>query len=114
MGRVAAIERILAVVAVAATVLAMVLAVEVRTAPGTDRWTEGAAGAWLWLWCGVVPVVVAALVAVVRRRRGSARLLLGAAVAVALSTALGEAMHVVEPGFDRHVVGAVGAGLDVV
>ena len=55
-------------VSVAGIVVAMGLAGQVQAPAGGDEWTDGAAGAWLWILVGLVPVVVAGLVTASRRR----------------------------------------------
>src|SRR5262245_41161301 len=80
--RVSAFERVSAAIAVAAVVVAVVLSGRM-TAPAGDAWTEGAAGARLWLLLGMVPVVVAAVATVAYARDRTGRLLMiGLAAAV--------------------------------
>ena len=80
----------------------MALADEVRAPAGGDAWTDGTAGAWLWVLVGLVPVMVAGLVTAARRRgRRGGLLVLGMAATVTMATVVGEAMHVADPPLDR-------------
>jgi signal transduction histidine kinase len=112
--RSSAAERVLAVLAVAFVVVAIILAGEVHAPAGGDTWTDGAAGARLWAFVGLLPVVVAGLITATRRRGRIGGLgMLGMAATVTMATVLGEAMHVADPPVDRRLLGAVGVGLDV-
>jgi signal transduction histidine kinase len=107
-------ERFLAVIALASVVGAMALAYRVDVPDGGDAWSDGSKGAWLWLCVGLVPVVAAGLATAARRRgRRGGVLVLGMGAAVAMSTLVGEAMHVSDPPVDRGTLGALGVGLDV-
>ena len=107
-------ERLLALLAVAFVVLAAVLAGNVRPPPGGDAWNDGAAGAWLWISAGLVPVVGAGVVVAARRTVGrDGRLVIGMAAAVTAATVVGESMHAADPPIDRGLLGALGVGLDV-
>ena len=107
-------ERFLAVIALASVVGAMALAHRVDVPDGGDAWSDGSKGAWLWLCVGLVPVVAAGLATAARRRgRRGGVLVLGMGAAVAMSTLVGEAMHVSDPPVDRGTLGALGVGLDV-
>ena len=108
-------ERLLSFVCVAGVVVAFGLAGRVRAPSGADQWTDGVAGARLWVLVGLVPVVVAGLVAarIVSPRRGALRLL-ALATTVVLATVAGEWMHLSDPPGGRQLLGSVGAGLDVV
>ncbi len=115
MSRLSPAERLLAAVSLAGVVIALALASQVHAPPGGDDWTDGSAGAWLWILVGLVPAVIAGLVAA-WCRRGSPRgwYSLGTAGAVVLATIAGEVMHAVDPSHDRRLLGSLGAGLDVV
>ena len=107
-------ERLMSAASVAGIVVAAGLAGQVRAPAGGDEWTDGSAGAWLWILVGLVPVVVAGLVTAWRRRARPGGLLpLAVATTVVLATVAGEAMHMTDPFFDRQLVGAAGGGLDV-
>ena len=82
---------------------------------GADQWTDGVAGARLWVLVGLVPVVVAGLIAaqMVSPRRG-ALLSLALATTAVLATVAGEWMHLSDPPGGRQLLGSLGAGLDVV
>lgn len=102
-------------VSVVGLVAALALAGQVRTPPGGDDWTDGPAGAWLWLLVGLVPVVAAGVGCAVRRRGAlNALLPLGAAMCLVVSTVAGSLMHLADPVLDRRFLGALGAGFDVV
>ena len=106
--------RLLGVVAIASLVAAMALAGEVRAPAGGDAWNDGAAGAWLWILVGLVPVVAAGLLLLAVRGSGRAgRRVVGVAATVTTASAVGAAMHVADPPIDRGLLGALGAGLDV-
>ena len=93
-------------VCVAGIVVALALAGQVEAPAGGDEWTDGAAGAWLWILVGLVPVVVAGLVTAWRRRARPGGLRpLAVATAVVLATVVGEAMHVADPFVDRQTAG---------
>ena len=55
-------ERLLSFLCVAGVVVAFGLAGRVRAPSGADEWTDGVAGARLWVLVGLVPVVVAGIV----------------------------------------------------
>ncbi len=104
----------LAILTVALLIAAILLAGEVRAPAGGDAWTGGAAGARLWAFVGLGPVVIAGLVTATRRRGRLGGLgMLAMAATVTLATVLGEAMHVADPPVDRHLLGTVGVGFDV-
>src|SRR5688572_12105795 len=87
-------ERLLSAVCVAGVIVGMWLAVQVSAPEGGDDWTDGAAGTWLWLFVGLVPVVLAGLATAGRRgTRGGGLLPLGMAVTVVLATVVGESLH---------------------
>jgi signal transduction histidine kinase len=111
--RFTAVERVAAAIAGVAVVVALVLAGQIGAGTG-DPWTDGAAGARLWLLVGMVPVVVAALATLARSSDRTGRLLLaGAAAAVTLSTLVGLTMRLDDSFIDVRILGATGAGLDV-
>ena len=115
MSKASPAERLLSFVCVAGVVVALGLAGRVRAPAGGDNWTDGAAGARLWVLVGLVPVVVAGLVAAhfVAPRRGGLRPL-AVATTVVLATVAGESMHLSDPPGGRQLISALGAGLDVV
>jgi signal transduction histidine kinase len=107
-------ELALAFVAVVSAAAATALAGSVGGPASIDSWTDGAAGARLWMLVAIVPVVMIGLVtAAGRRGDGGRRLVIGTAAAVAAATMFGEAMHVDDPTIGRRLLGAIGAGLDV-
>src|SRR5262245_41030425 len=61
-------RRLLSAVCVPGLVVAALLAGKVQVPPGGDSWTDGEAGTYLWLIVGLVPAVIAGLLAAAHRR----------------------------------------------
>ncbi len=114
MTRASLAERLLSLACVAGLVVAFGLAGRMRAPAGGDDWTDGAAGARLWVVVGLVPAVAAGLVAArfVAVRRGGLVPLASATLVVA-ATIVGEALHLTDPPGGRDLLSSVGAGLDV-
>jgi signal transduction histidine kinase len=111
--RVSASERVSAAIAVVALVVALVLTGRMDGSTAV-RWTDGAAGARLWLLVGMVPVVLAAVATVARGSDRTGRsLMIGMAAAVSMSTLVGVTMRLDDHFIDERLLGAAGAGLDV-
>jgi signal transduction histidine kinase len=112
--RAAATERVMSAICVAGVVVALALAGEVGTPTGGDDWTDGAAGARLWVLVGLVPVVTAGmLTAWCRRGHPGGLNPLAMAMGAVLATVVGEAMHAADPFVNRQLLGGTGTGLDV-
>jgi signal transduction histidine kinase len=105
-------RRLVSAVCVLGLLAAALLAGKVEVPPGGDSWTDGTAGASLWLIVGLVPVVAAAVLAA-GHRGISALLALATATSVAVATVVGEAMRVADPPIERRWLGAFGTGFDV-
>jgi signal transduction histidine kinase len=107
-------ERLMSFVCLAGAVVALGLTGRIRAPAGADQWTDGAAGARLWIFVGLVPVVLAGWITarIVSPRRGGLGVL-AVATAVVVATVAGELLHLADPPGGRHLVSAIGAGLDV-
>src|SRR3954447_21542297 len=105
-------DRALACVVVSSVAAAAVLVARMATPPRVDHWTDGVSGGLVWVFAGLVPAALAAVVLAVRRAgQPGVRGVLVATTCVSLSTVLGAGLRVTAP----HVNGAaaaIGAGLD--
>ena len=107
-------DHALACVLVSSVVAAAVLVSRMETPAGADHWTDGVAGGFVWVFAGLVPAALAAVVLAVRRAgQTGVRGVLVATTCVSLSTVLGAGLRVRAPDVDG-ALAALGAGLDTV